>query len=192
MLALLAVYCAAAAGYYRAIKTGDRSSCLIVTTAVVGLTALLLAILAAAAHFPFWGRHLAPVFPGVVIIVAISLASISSKQWVPPAIATTLYVILALSSWELRFAARHKKDDYRYAVQRVAVALSSGKRVWWFADVWASRYYGDGRYEELPQPDVIVLSKPDIYDKNASLRGFIRKAGYHPYAQAQAFEFFEK
>jgi hypothetical protein len=62
--------------------------------------------------------------------------------------------------------------------------------VWWFADVWGSRYYGDdvtvddpwasnicirpdgfsGRYEELPRPDVIVLSKPGICDKNGTLR----------------------
>jgi hypothetical protein len=75
--------------------------------------------------------------------------------------------------------------------------------VWWFADVWGSRYYGDdvtvddpwasnicirpdgfsGRYEELPRPDVIVLSKPGICDKNGTLREFIRKGGYHPHAQ---------
>jgi hypothetical protein len=187
-------------GCCRAIKTGDRSLYLIVTAAVVGLSALLLAIFTVAAHFPFWGRHLAPVFPGVVIMGAISLASISSRQWVEPAVATVLCVTLALSSWELRFAAQHKKDDHRYVVQRAAVALSSGSRVWWLADVWASRYYGDdvttadpwasnmfirpdgfsGRYEGLPQPDGIVLSKPDIYDKNGTLREFIRKSRIPP------------
>jgi len=212
ILALFVMYCVVAVGYYRALRIPQRALYLIVTTAVVVTSALGLAVLAAAAHFPFWGRHLAPVFPAIVIIVAISLSSLSSRQRVSSGVAVILCLTLLVSSLQLRYADRHKKDNYRVAVNHAEEALAAGGRVWWFADVWASRYYGldvtikntsasdmpirpdglSGEYQELPPPDLIVLSKPDIYDKTGALREFIRKAGYHQSGQAQAFQFFEK
>jgi hypothetical protein len=212
MLTLAIMYCVAAVGYYRALRIPKWASYLKVTTAVIIVSALGLAVLAVGAHFPFWGRHLAPVLPAIVVIVAISLSSLSSKQWITSGLAAILCFVLLMSSIELRFADRHRKDDYRSAVSRADAALAAGKRVWWFADVWASRYYGldvtvtntqasgepirpdgfSGRYQQLPQPDLIVLSKPDIYDKRGTLREFIRQAGYHQIAVAQAFQFYEK
>jgi len=212
MIALFLLYCVMSVGYFHYLKNRRQALYLLVPSGVVVLSFLGLAILAAAAHFPFWGRHLAPVFPAIVLIAAISLGSIGLSRWAISGLAAAFCLLLFASSLQLRYADRHAKDDYRDATNRAAVALSTGKRVWWFADVWASRYYGldvtvknpqasglpirpddfSGRYEQLPAPDLIILSKPDIYDKDSSLRAFIQQAGYHQSGQVQAFQFFEK
>jgi hypothetical protein len=212
IVALFILYCVIALGYSRGLRTPERALYLLVPSGVVVLSVSGLAILAGAAHFPFWGRHLAPVFPAIVLIAAISLSSLGFRRSATWGLAATLCVVLFASSLQLKYADRHAKDDYRGATNRAAAALSTGKRVWWFADVWASRYYGldvtikdpqasglpirpddfSGRYEQLPPPDLIVLSKPDIYDKDSSLRAFIQQAGYRQSGQLQAFQFFEK
>jgi hypothetical protein len=212
MIALLVLYCVISVGYFHYLRNQKQELYLLVPSGVVIISFVGLAILAAAAHFPFWGRHLAPVLPAMVLIAAISLSSIGLRRPAISAIAATLCLLLFASSLQLRYASRHAKDDYRGATNRAAAALSTGKRVWWFADVWASRYYGldvtisdpqasglpirpddfSGKYQQLPPPDLIVLSKPDIYDKDSSLRTFIQRAGYRQSGQVQAFQFFEK
>jgi hypothetical protein len=212
MIALFILYCVISVGYLHYLRNKKQALYLLVPSGVVVISFVGLAILAAAAHFPFWGRHLAPVFPAIVLIAAVSLSSIGFRQLAISGLAATLCLLLLASSLQLRYADRHAKDDYRGATNRAAAALSSGKRVWWFADVWASRYYGldvtikdpqasglpirpddfSGRYQQLPPPDLIVLSKPDIYDQDSSLRAFIQRAGYHQSGHVQAFQFFEK
>jgi hypothetical protein len=212
MIALFILYCVISVGYFLYLRNREQRLYLLVPSGVVFLSVVGLAILAAAAHFPFWGRHLAPMLPAIVLIAAISLSSIGLRRLAITSLAATLCLLLFASSLQLRYADRHAKDDYRDATNRAAEALSTGKRVWWFADVWASRYYGldvtivnpqasglpirpddfSGKYQQLPPPDLIVLSKPDIYDKDSSLRGFIQRAGYHQTGEAQAFQFFEK
>jgi hypothetical protein len=212
MIGLFLLYCVASVGYFHYLRNHKHALYLLVPSGVVFISVLGLAILAAAAHFPFWGRHLAPVFPAIVLIAAVSLSSIGLRRLAISGLAATVCLLLIASSLQLRYADRHRKDDYRGATNRAAAALSSGKRVWWFADVWASRYYGldvtienpqasglpirpddfSGKYQQLPAPDLIVLSKPDIYDKDFSLRAFIQRAGYHQSGQVQAFQFFEK
>lgn len=212
LIVLFILYCILAVGYARAVRTPKRGLYLLLSSAVVVVSVVGLALLASAAHFPFWGRHLAPVLPALVVIAAISLSSVGSRQWISSGLGAVLCLVLFASSLQLRYSDRHAKDDYRGATNRAVAALSTGKRVWWFADVWASRYYGldvtitnpqasglpirpddfSGRYQELPPPDLIVLSKPDIYDKDSSLRAFIQQAGYHQSDHLQAFQFFEK
>ncbi len=212
MTALFLFYCVISVGYWRYLRNKKQALYLLVPSGVVFISVLGLAILAAVAHFPFWGRHLAPVFPAIVVIVGISLSAIGFRRLASSGLAAVFCLLLLASSLQLRYADRHAKDDYRDATNRAAVALSNGKRVWWFADVWASRYYGldvtiknpqasglpirpddfSGRYQQLPPPDLIVLSKPDIYDKDSSLREFIQRAGYRQSGQVQAFQFFEK
>ncbi len=212
LVALFGVYCIVGFGYYRALRSGKLRTPAIVMSAVILLSILGLGVLAAAAHFPFWGRHLAPIFPAVVILLGISLNSLKFRPVVRAVVTALLCVLLFVSSWQLGHSSRHSKDDYRVASNRAAVALSAGKRVWWFADVRAARYYGLdvtviqpfasriairpgtslGPYKNLPLPDLIILSKPDIYDPVARLRTFIRNAGYHQTDHLQAFQFFTR
>ena len=210
--ALAILYALVAIGYYRALRNPRWRYYLLATSGLVILSVCGLGVLAAVAHFPFWGRHLAPIFPAIVLIVAISLASVDSRPWVNPSLAAALCLILLASSLQLKFSARHAKDDYRSASHRAIAELNEGKRVWWFADFWAARYYGlnitiadpwasgvairpdqyIGRFDPLPSPDLIVLSKPDIYDKTGNLQLFMQRAGFHQTGQVQSFAFFER
>ena len=47
-------------------------------------------------------------------------------------------------------------------------------------------------YDRLPLPDVIVLSKPEIYDPRGDVRAVINQGHYHCTGSVQAFEIFEK
>ena len=122
--------------------------------------------------------------------------------------AVLLVIALALSSFEVRFAFRHSKDDYRAAAAAATQALAQGRNVWWAADDHSAIYYnlpidnrerpGFARWvDSLPAgftaaPDEIFLSKPDLFDLNGTLSAFIAAHHYHLAGTLQAFTIWEK
>jgi hypothetical protein len=164
--------------------------------------------LAMLAHFPFWGRHLAPSFPFVALLLVLLLKSLKMHgRWGWEKAATPLLGLALLSSsLLLRFHPRHAKDDYRSAADAARSALQAGQRVLWSADPQSARYYGvpisqgiwqpntaihflHPRTDDLtaiPRPDVIVTTKPDIYDRHGTIAAFIHDHQFHPSKQFQA------
>lgn len=157
-------------------------------------------------HFRIIGRHLMPGFPFFLLWVAIALELL---------LATRLrgLVALFLATWTcssafLRFSETHQKDDYRSPSALAQNALAQGKCVWWAADVPTGRYYGldfTGKtrltkmmnaasegLEVQPEPDLIVLSKRDIYDRAGALDRYIASHGFTPRITFSAFTVFEK
>jgi hypothetical protein len=117
-----------------------------------------------------------------------------------------------VSCFSLRFAARHGKDDYRAAAAAARKALGEGRAVWWNAAPEGARYYevplspqrGDGdsavlvlnptreMLQVLPAPQVVVASKPDLYDGQSALADYLAGHGFAATERFPAFVVWEK
>lgn len=161
-------------------------------------------------HARILGRHLTPLFPFVLVGQAYALGLLwKSRNRVNRAAAGLIVIALALSSIELRFAARHSKDDYRAAAAAAVQDLAQGKTIWWGASPDGATYYhlpivtgyaAPGAVlwvTRLPThfataPDLIFLSKPDLYDTDGSLSAFIAAHHYSRVAAYQSFMVWQK
>ena len=100
-----------------------------------------------AMHWRVLGRHVVAALPLLNLLLAWGLAWLlqadgrrgQSLRWL---LAGAALLVLAASSWSLRFSPHHSKDDYRAAAAVAQAALARGQRVWWAADVIGARYYG--------------------------------------------------
>jgi len=185
--------------------------------AVFSGSAILLFLAALVVGFPFWGRHLAPVFPTFVAAAGWAFC----LCWRAPSLtikisALTLLALLLASSLMLRFAPMHAKDNYRYAAALALEAVNEGGTVWWAADPAGANYYGifpalpnknvaadkkniilvsNITYEELshqPHPQMLAVSKQDIYDSKGALQEWIEKhspVAKHIKAAFQVFKY---
>jgi len=174
---------------------GKLSKSLLFLIFVVIVGTILMFGLGVGMHFRVLGRHLMPAFPFFILGVSITVDQAVRKYgrfgW------TALFVFLAVSlfsSLQIRFSARHSKDDYRDAATLAKTTIQREGVVWWAADNAGAKYYGldagipdasnshrhalavsipaiSGRmtYEELPLPQVVILSKSDIYDPKGRL-----------------------
>lgn len=94
------------------------------------------------AHFRVLGRHLTPLMPVWLGILGAGTVALWRGGFVGRA-AVLVYLSLSLSSaFQVRWAHRHMKDDYRSAVTFSREALNAGKSVWWNASKEAARHYG--------------------------------------------------
>jgi hypothetical protein len=191
-------------------KIRRDSLSLIAAGAVVFSTGVILAA-SAVVGFPFWGRHLAFSLPVIVLLISKAQAAIE-RSGLRYLMMFSLMLVLLVSSLRQRFVPQYGKDDYRSASRMAAVALASGKNIWWIADPNTARYYGLGArgnvarpggliwfsYENeadtqnKPSPDLIFVSKPDIHDSQNKVRSYIEQHGYQPFAQVTAFKIYAR
>jgi hypothetical protein len=173
------------------------------------VTAGSLMVASLVVHFPFWGRHLAPVLPGVVALSGLAVfppAKEAGRRGHRVA-AAWLLVALAISCATVRWSNAHQKDDYRSAVALARQSLALGLIVWWTGDIQeCAEYYGlynagnalpeklvltprlsKDDFKNLADPDVIILSKPDTYDGTGQVREQIRLRGYQRVGLLRAF-----
>jgi hypothetical protein len=169
------------------------------------LTAAALILLAGyILHWRVVGRHLAPALAVVLAVEAAGLSLLWRRRW-GRLIAISFLVAAFLSSANIRFAPRHAKDDYRAAAAVADNALQSGDRVWWSADALAALVYkvplGDGcqgvlylseqavGFEaKLERPQLVVTSKPDIYDPQGALATFLLRNRFQVVQTFPAFQ----
>ncbi|MGZ5021757.1 MAG: hypothetical protein ACXWFY_04530 [Chthoniobacterales bacterium] len=174
----------------------------LIAAAIYGLgAAVFLVLVGLTTDFRLLGRHLTPLSPLVSIALAISLVRLWSTQW---RIAAALVALLWLTSaLMIRFAPRHRKDDYRSAAGAAREAITANKLVWWAADRAAACYYlpieqSNPQFDfvlnptsedlrRLPRPDVVILSKPDLYDANNALAAFLAQENYRTARTLPAF-----
>ena len=177
---------------------------------VAGIPTALTLTLGVLRHARMLARHFTPLFPFLLAAVACAVLLLWKKGGLPGRIAAGLIVIcLACSSVEIRFAARHKRDDYRSAAAAARDTLAQGKTVWWAADPAGAIYYhvpissrGEVPAEALSTyalppkftspPDEIVLSKPDLFDFDGSIAAFIASHHYIQVARLQSFTIWVK
>jgi hypothetical protein len=111
------------------------------------------------------------------------------------------------SALQIRFTSRHLRDDYRTAAAIAKHELMHGRRVLWSADPQTAMYYGlvsqadwdkagserfllgDRGLSRYPgSVDVILYSKPDLYDRSGIVRSFAAGEHYHVETRLEAFE----
>jgi len=114
----------------------------------------------------------------------------------------TLAVVL-VSALEIRFGPHFRRDDYRSAAAVARTALDAGEKVWWLADVSTGRYYhvpfGSPQLTVTPDlsgpvttPDLVIFSKPDIYDSSDAVRHYLTANGFTVTQIQPAFEILKR
>ena len=179
------------------------------------IAVLPFAVVAAAGwlmHVRLLGRHFTPLLP--ILIFGMALGSDHawrSKKRVGAVVALSLIAVLLWSSLQVRFAARHQRDDYRSAARVANEAIAANKKVWWAADHSTGLYYkvplngfdsGGGAasllnptletLSRMDAPDIIVISKQDIYDVHGTLRDYASSEGFVLSATFQAFKIYAR
>jgi hypothetical protein len=165
------------------------------------------------AHFRVLGRHFAPTVPVLLLLAASGLAWLWSRRGACSRIVVLAFCGLSLlSCLSLRFSPRHEKDNYRAAAAWARTALNKGKRVWWNASPVGAQYYqvpltsdsdrGDaarlvlnparGTLNHLPLPEVIIASKPDLFDGQSALAELLREQYFQPTGKFNAFVIWER
>jgi hypothetical protein len=205
---LTALLCVAGVALWTAWHERERRREVALHAAVCALVAGATFALALVARFPFWGRHLAPVFPFYCALLVLGLACLVRMSWpavVRVGLPASLIALLAFSSAQVRWSSRHAKEDYRSVAALAVSGLRTGRNVWWAADPEAAAYYGlavstgtpqPGKAAYLfvtmpkrsvPMPDLIVMSKPDVYDPAGQVDRLI---GAHHFRRTQSFKGF--
>jgi hypothetical protein len=170
------------------------------------LTIALMFIGAKVAGWPFWGRHLAPILP--FLILACALAIQGSK--LVSRIALSIWIaLLFCSALMLRFHPSHDKDNNREAARVAKEALGRGEKVWWVADPFSANYYhlatstsharppkalllenaSPDTVSSQPPPDLVVFFKPEISDSHGAVADFLRRHNFTREGKVTGFSF---
>ena len=157
-------------------------------------------------------RHVIPVLPALLLgLAAIIESALTAKSVFWRALAILLPLLWLGSALNLRWQARHAKDDYRTAAALAAAALADNKEVWWAADAAAAYIYlTPVALEEVPgrawamqapawddirfklPPRVIVISKPDIYDPQGAVARYASENQFAAALSLQTFTIFTR
>ncbi len=185
----------------------------LIVVAMLSLLPLAIVVFSGfALHWRVLGRHMIAALPVLNLLFALGLARLFEKDagssWpLRVTIAMVFLLVLTYSSFSMRFADRHKKDDYSDAAAIAQQSLAKGKRVWWAADALGANYYGlPGEFDYmgeitgkskpsecidrpgvqsvigdskdclnmLSSPGMVILSKPETYDKNGAVVGYLK------------------
>jgi hypothetical protein len=176
--------------------------------ACLAVPAGLILIAGVITHFRVLGRHFAP----LAVIMSLILGAGVTHLWrqsgrTGKAVVIGFILITLWSCLSLRFAPRHEKDDYRRAATVAKTALEHGEIVWWSAADMAAEYYSvpiatnrtsshavnvvnndaPGFAEALPKPDLVIVSKPDVYDARGALAAYLKENNYQKATSFTAF-----
>jgi hypothetical protein len=163
-------------------------------------------------HFRVLGRHFAPLLAAVDFLLGLGVSAAWRRTAAGKILVVGFFTLCLASGLSLRFAMRHAKDDYRSAAGLARIALAGGKTVWWSADANAAAYYQlplainsteSGRAFLMINPsveflatnvpaDVIIVSRPDIYDPHGTLAIFLARNDFKKNAILPAFVVWEK
>jgi hypothetical protein len=198
------VYAAFRASKNSVAKPALHLALLSCSVAVLSVSCLLGASLASS--FPFWGRHLAPTLPFVLLTIA-GVATAIRPVWTKRQNAfllVPLFIVLIYSSCVIRWSPTHAKDDYRTATSLAREFMAEGKQVAWIAAPGPAMYYEIPLSTGWPpkpgtasitlpdpgssnHPDVILVSKPDVFDHQRTLSQWINFPGIETSTPCQSF-----
>ncbi len=141
-------------------------------------------------------RFATPTFAAFAYSIASLMPAVWNKNRYSKATVISLFVLLATSCFALRFGTEHRKDDYRTAALMALKNADSDKTILWAADKDTGSYYGlnyEARnsagvkkftiwegdpFNTTQLPDLIFLSKRDIYDPTGCLSRMAAEFGY--------------
>ena len=177
------------------------------------LPAGLILVASVVLHFRVLGRHLAALLPVAILLIGLGLHAAWRRGPWGRALAVAFLVMYFGSALSLRFAARHEKDNYRSAAALAKTALAAGKTVWWNADVNAAIYYQlplatkgavekgkalwvihawPGMLSGAEPPELILTSRPDVFDENGVLAEFLARTHYQRISNLPGFTGWER
>lgn len=206
---LLALVYAVAFGAVIRYRGSRKALLCLPVSGVLALSFLLLVTAAGIAHWPFWGRHLAPLLPLFLILLFEAMDVLPWTRF-RRMLLGSLLVGFIFSSLVLRFSPFHRKDAYRAAATVASVAVSKGQTVWWAAYPLGAEYYGlthaydnmqrvwtmenptGEQLSKMPRPDMIVLSKPDLFDAHGAVRNRIDAGTFSSCVQYPSFKIYSK
>src|SRR5665213_305277 len=165
-----------------------------------GSAAIFLLAAGAWKHDRVLGRHFTPLAPALIFLLAAGCRELWRRGNFQRAIVGLFLALTLASALSVRFAERHAREDYRTATVLARESLAHGERVWWCADITAGRFYGvpvlnpdalpapgqawpafafsEQVITNQPPPDVVVMSRPEIYDPRGSVRALIAREHY--------------
>jgi len=168
---------------------------------VVFVVSVLMVVTSIAIHKPLWARHLSSIFPFLVCLEGYWIRSaLSSRHLFLRGLAVFFIALLVTSSLSVRFSPFFAKDDYRRAAEIAKNALSKGEEVWWSAAEYTAMFYqvpldtrGNAAFQAvrvprqipsdnmkaLPPPDVIIVTRSEVYDQSLHVKNFISRHAYH-------------
>ncbi len=173
-----------------------------------GGVAALLVVVGMTSRFRLLGRHCMPMMPVLLYVLGLGLGAAweeRGKAW--RVVAMGFLGLSFISCVLLRFDPRHAKDDYRGAAALARAAVQKGERVWWNADEEAAVFYGvplakapagrgqvvwigpgwEGLEADGELPDLVLASKPDVYDGNGRVVAWLARSGFRPAGTLVAF-----
>jgi hypothetical protein len=173
----------------------------------VGIPAAFFLAAGMLAHFRVLGRHLTPLMPVWLCLLSLGTVRLWQRGLAGRTVVVLFLGLSLASAFEVRWASRHEKDDYRSAVAFSKAVLDSGRSVWWNASHEAATHYGlpltldpqqtgkalqifnptASALAQLPLPDFVVITKPDIYDHELRVMNFLTQSGYQPKTNFPAF-----
>jgi hypothetical protein len=163
----------------------------------------VLAILGAgyALHFRVVGSHFIALLPVVLLILSFGLRiRVAANNWISRSLVSAFLLLSLYSCLSLHLGRRHQKDDYRNASNYAILAAEQGKVVWWNAGREGAEYYhvpltnhptqgapvipvlnpSAQTLAALPRPEVVIVSKPDVYDGSGAVADYLKKGRYDP------------
>jgi hypothetical protein len=183
------------------------------------MASLMILMLGVVTHFRVLGRHLMPAFPVMLLLASVALDVALQKRGRLLMVWTAALVLVNfVSCFELRFAERHAKDNYRDAAAIAHGVLKNGGVVWWSADKSTAEYYGVIPYQlsekcdpgiltqnrvsflmnctpnslaRLPFPGLVIVSKPDIYDACGTVQRWLSDNHYSIQQRFTSFQIWE-
>ncbi len=176
-------------------------------TAFAAVAGFILAV-GMVTQFRVLGRHFLPALPLVLFVLGSGVTAVLNRGgWVGRMGVAAFLGLSLLSCLSLRFSERHAKDDYRGAAALGREALAHGESVWWDACREGAEVYHlpvkktpgtpntalllinpSAKFlQTLPQPDLVLVSKPDLYDKYGAVENYLLRSGYHRTATLSAF-----
>jgi hypothetical protein len=179
--------------------------------ALAGPVVFLLAI-GVLRHFRVLGRHFTPLLAVLLILLALGVVLFWRKGATGRVAVVGFLMLGLLSSLGVRWAPRHRKDDYRSAAAFSRAALARGQRVWWNAAPQGAAYYGlplttnaheasaalavfGQTFEELdaaPPPAFILVTRPDIYDQRHGVAALLGRGGHELRTNFPGFSVWER
>ncbi|HXR04855.1 MAG TPA: hypothetical protein VN836_09125 [Verrucomicrobiae bacterium] len=179
-------------------------------TAAFGAAAVFLLLVGVVTDFRVLGRHFSPLLLGVLLVIYSGLRDWEQRGgW--RRLMVALFLLLSLTSaLSARFGERHAKDDNRAAATVARTAFAGKKNVWWCTDGGSGYWYGlplvpaktntvaPGRIwwvaDPPPEwltnaapPDLLILCKPELFDRSGETRAFLERNHYHLTQKFQAF-----
>jgi hypothetical protein len=165
-------------------------------------------------HWRVLPRHLIPLVSLFSLLYAFGLAWWWRRRFAGRTVALMSVIIMAYSSFSVRLAPRHVKDDYKHAAELAAIELAHDRRVWWVADFRGALYYRipfvsdelawpEARYDRGVElfvgektfsflsaqepPTLVLLSRPESYDKQNVVSNYLSVNRYRLVESFPAF-----